>query len=408
MTTPPRHLARTGGVVLWSVAASLAAALAGGTAGCGRTVPPDAPQTPAIALVTPPRAPHAVLDLTGLGRDERGALTTQPPDTLAWEALLRVTVEVTNPQATPPPPVAGRYSVTDQGVRFTPAFPLQPGRRYHVHVDLGRVRREGPRTLDTTIGLPGSPAPAAQARVVGISPAADTLPENLLRLYVWFSAPMARESGLPHITLIDERTGEVKDAFLPVDGGFWNHDFTRYTLFFDPGRVKAGIGIHEQMGRPLVAGHRYRLVIAPTWRDAHGAPLVEGFEHRFRAVEAETRPLDIGTWAITPPAAGTRDPLVVHFPAPLDHALALRTIGVERAPGTPLDGDVSIDAVDTEWRFVPRDPWPVGRYTLVALDALEDPAGNRLGRAFEVPVTDAAVARDPHPPRVTRGIEIAR
>ena len=150
------------------------------------------------------------------------------------------------------------------------------------------------------------------------------------------------------------------------------------------------------------------LVIAPTWRDAHGAPLVEGFEHPFRAVAAETRPLDIAAWTLTAPAAGTREPLVVRFPSPLDHALALRTIGVETGAGGAIDGDVTIDAVDTQWQFVPRDPWPAGRFTLVALDALEDPAGNRLGRAFEVPVTDAAVARDPHPPRVTRAFDIAR
>jgi hypothetical protein len=264
------------------------------------------------------------------------------------------------------------------------------------------------RTFAATVGVPGAPAPAAQARVVGVSPATETVPENLLRLYVWFSAPMARESGLPHISLVDERAGEVKDAFLPVDGGFWNHDFTRYTLFFDPGRVKAGILARETMGRPLVDGHRYRLVISPTWRDAHGAPLVEAFEHRFRAGPAATKPLDMATWTITTPAAGTREPFVVRFPAPLDHALALRTIGVETAAGATLDGDVSIDAVDTQWQLVPRDPWPAGRFTLVALDALEDPAGNRLGRAFEVPVSGGAVTRDPQPPRVTMGFEIAR
>ena len=249
------------------------------------------------------------------------------------------------------------------------------------------------------------PAPVAETRVVGVSPAGDTVPENLLRIYVWFSAPMSRESGVAHVTLFDDRA-EVKDAFLPVDGGFWNHDFTRYTLFFDPGRVKDGILPRERMGRPLVAGRRYRLVIAPTWRDARGAPLAEPFEHRFRAGAAATKALDMAAWQITTPAAGTREPVVVRFPAPLDHALALRAIGVESLAGEPLDGDVSIDAADTRWQLVPREPWRVGRFTLVALDALEDPAGNRLGRAFEVPLAGAASREGP--PRRLRVFEVVR
>jgi hypothetical protein len=240
------------------------------------------------------------------------------------------------------------------------------------------------------------------ARVTGISPSGETLPENLLRIYVWFSAPMAGESGLPHVTLIDEREGAVADAFLPVDGGFWNHDFTRYTLFFDPGRVKDGI---LRSGRPLMAGHRYRLVIAHHWRDANGAPLAEPFEHRFRAGPAVTSPLDLAAWSITAPPAGSKAPLEIRFPWPLDHALALRAIGIETAAGQAVAGEVSIDAMDTTWRLTPQEPWRAGRYAVVALDTLEDPAGNRIGRAFEVPIDDRPAA--PSPSRYTRAITIA-
>ena len=223
------------------------------SAACRRAAPPE---PLAVALVTPPGETRAAIDLAGLTDDERAALKDDAPAAV-WESLLEVSVQAANPEA-PPPAVAGRYSVTDRGVRFTPAFPFQPGRRYDVRVDLGRFRRDEPHTLATTVALPRGETPAAEARVMGISPAGDTVPENLLRFYVWFSAPMSREAGLPHVTLIDERSGVVADAFLPVDGGFWNHDFTRYTLFFDPGRVKVGILPNERMGRPLVAGRRYR------------------------------------------------------------------------------------------------------------------------------------------------------
>ncbi len=45
---------------------------------------------------------------------------------------------------------------------------------------------------------------------------------------------------------------------------------------------------------------------------------------------------------------------------------------------------MSIEAAETRWRFTPRDPWTAGDYDLVALAFLEDLAGNRIGRAFEV------------------------
>ena len=352
-------------------------------------------------LVTPAGEKRAVIDVLGLTDAERAALKDDAPDAV-WESLLKVSVQAANPEATPPA-VAGRYSVTDKGVRFTPAFPFQPGRRYDVRVDLGRFRRDEPRTLTTTVALPGGPTPAAEARVMGISPAGQTVPENLLRFYVWFSAPMSRDAGLPHVTLIDERTGVVADAFLPVDGGFWNHDFTRYTLFFDPGRVKVGILPNEKMGRPLVAGHRYRLAIATTWRDAQGAPLVEPFEHRFTAGPAATSPLDLDTWQITLPAAGTRQPIVLRSPVPLDHAIALRAVGISSAGGDSIDGEVSLDVTDTRWQLVPTEPWKAGGYSIVALETLEDPAGNRIGRAFETPIDDR---RPPAAPRLTRAFRI--
>jgi hypothetical protein len=380
-----------------AIAAALVAAAP--LASCRRAA--AAPEPLAVALVTPSGATHPALDLTGLTDDERDALRNDAPAAV-WEALLTVTVQAANPEASPPA-VAGRYSVTDRGVRFTPAFPFQPGRRYDVRVDLGRFRRDEPHTLTATIGLPAGPTPTAAARVVGVSPAGPTVPENLLRVYVWFSAPMSSESGLPHVTLTDERGGVVADAFLPVDGGFWNHDFTRYTLFFDPGRVKRGILPNEKMGRPLIAGHRYRLAIATSWRDANGAPLVEPFEHRFAVSSAVTAPLDLDTWEITAPAAGTRQPIVVKAPTALDHALALRAIGITSGAGEPIDGDVSLDVTDTRWQLVPREPWKAGGYSVVALDTLEDPSGNRIGRAFEVPI-DARPSTAP--PSLTRPFRI--
>jgi hypothetical protein len=59
---------------------------------------------------------------------------------------------------------------------------------------------------------------------------------------------MGRTAGLGHIRLVDENGREVVDPFLPLDVAFWNDDRTRFTVFFDPGRVKRGILPNERMG----------------------------------------------------------------------------------------------------------------------------------------------------------------
>ena len=81
---------------------------------------------------------------------------------------------------------------------------------------------------------------------------------------------------------------------------------------------------------------------------------------------------------------------MVTFPAPLDHGLLARALAVESSDGRLIDGDVALEAGDTRWTFRPRTPWDAGDYRLAALSILEDPAGNRIGRAFEVDMTRPA------------------
>ena len=54
---------------------------------------------------------------------------------------------------------------------------------------------------------------------------------------------------------------EVEGPFLPLDYEFWNADRTRFTVFFDPGRVKHGILPNKQMGRALKVGRSYTLLV---------------------------------------------------------------------------------------------------------------------------------------------------
>ena len=323
-------------------------------------------------------AAAAYVEVSGVDRETRAFARRLPPASGEWPQIVDVRA-VSQDGSEGQTPVAGKYAVEGDLLRFTPLFPFDPGRRYEVRY---RGRADGSAAIRTTVSMRPA-APAAPTVVTRVFPSADVVPENQLRLYIHFSAPMGRRGGLEHVKLLDERGAEVPDPFLPLDAEFWNTDRTRYTVFFDPGRQKRGILPNREMGPSLVAGRRYTLVVDRGWIDGQGHPLERTFTRAFRAGPPELRPLDTASWRVTAPAAGTRDPLSVAFPAPLDHGLLLRAVGVRR-DGRTVAGDVSIDAHETRWSLTPVEAWTAGGYELIALSILEDLAGNRIGRAFEV------------------------
>jgi hypothetical protein len=235
---------------------------------------------------------------------------------------------------------------------------------------------------------PADGSATATTVVSRVFPSGDEVPENLLRMYIEFSAPMARYGGIAAVQLIDDTGKEVEGAFLPLDYEFWSPDRKRFTLFFDPGRVKDGILPNTQMGRALYAGRTYTLVISREWRDERGQPLAREERHVMRVGPAYESALEPSQWRITPPRAGSRDPLVVALPQPLDHGLLMRALGV-RAGTDSVAGEVRVESGETRWSFTPERPWRAGAYDLLALSILEDAAGNRIGRAFEIENTGA-------------------
>jgi hypothetical protein len=158
-------------------------------------------------------------------------------------------------------------------------------------------------------------------------------------MYIEFSAPMGLRSGIENLTLLDDQGREVSGAFLPLDYEFWNRDHTRFTVFFDPGRVKRGILPNRQLGRALTAGKTYRLLVRADWRDGNGLPLKEPFTRTFTIGAADMRPLDAAEWRITAPAAGDRAALAVTFPEPMDHGLLHRALAVRHSGQVLVTGE---------------------------------------------------------------------
>ena len=92
-----------------------------------------------------------------------------------------------------------------------------------------------------------------------------------------------------HVRLLKPDGRPDKRAFLEIGEELWDHTGTRLTLLFDPGRVKRGIRPNLELGRAMVAGRRYAIVVDADWRDAHGHPLQTTFRHAFTAAPEETR-----------------------------------------------------------------------------------------------------------------------
>ena len=355
----------------------------------GGQAPEPAPDEPSIRLATS-LSGQRTIDVAGLPAADLEHLERAAPSRNAWQAVLRVHVAQADPTSEELPAVLGDYAVDGGALRFTPRFPLAAGQRYEVVFDpssLPSARHASApapsRILRAAVEVP-APDRKPSTRVAAVYPTGPEVPENHLRLYIVFTAPMGLGRGNPHVRLLDQGGQPVADAFLPLDVDLWNPDRTRYTVLYDPGRVKRGIRPNAELGRPLSADRRYTLQIDAAWRDGGGQPLVAPFSREFRVGPPRERALDPDAWRLDLPSHGTRDPLAVRFPVSLDYGLLQSALRVATGSGRPMAGEIEVEEGETRWTFTPREPWRPGDYQVVAAPTLEDVAGNRIGRPFEV------------------------
>jgi hypothetical protein len=284
------------------------------------------------------------------------------------------------------PPAAGTYSVVDGCIRFQPKYPFEKGVTYRAVFHPSALPGNAGQTLADIVSTHTVPVERRKSTTVitQIFPSASDLPENLLKFYIHFSAPMSRGNIYEHIHMRDEIGKFVELPFLEIDEELWNPEMTRLTLFIDPGRIKRGVRPLEEIGAVFQAGKKYTLLIDQEWKDADGNQLKKGYAKTFKVGPPLREPLEIATWKINPPSANSLRPLLIRFPAPLDHALALRRIQVTDSDGHHVRGQTSLAEQERLWSFVPETPWKPGSYRIVIDTALEDLAGNNIGKPFEV------------------------
>jgi hypothetical protein len=218
--------------------------------------------------------------------------------------------------------------------------------------------------------------------VVSVTPSAALWPENVLRFYVTFSAPMRMGVAWDHVRMLDASGAPMGGVFVEIEQELWDPQGRRLTVLFDPGRIKRGLVDHINEGPPLTEGETCVLEIDAFWRDAEGGLLTVPVRKTIRIGPVLRRPIDPSEWRLTRPAQPT-DPLIVDFPRPLDAALALRALSVRQGEAR-LAGEAELEREETRLIFTPGHPWNPGRYALRADAVLEDIAGNRIGRPFDI------------------------
>lgn len=338
-----------------------------------------------VALALTPTGAVAV---TGVPKAALAKLKASKPEAGEWARLLRVVVATgTADEIADRPSVAGEYAVTDAGIRFDPQFPFTPGLKYRATFHPARLPDGDPKASPVDLDiLLKKPPPGPPVTVTAVYPSGNRLPENTLRWYVHFSAPVARGDIYRRVKLLKADGTEVASPFLELDEELWSDDGTRVTFLFHPGRVKRGLKPREEDGPILEAGRSYTLVVDKKWEDAAGRPLREEYRKSFSVGPPDDEPVDLARWQLMSPRAGSDAPLIVRLPKQLDHALLGRWVWVVDARGKKVAGTTTVGGNERVVTFAPAKVWAAGEYKLVADTRLEDVCGNRVGEPFEIDV----------------------
>ncbi|WP_430966873.1 Ig-like domain-containing protein [Spongiimicrobium sp. 2-473A-2-J] len=280
--------------------------------------------------------------------------------------------------------VLGQFSIKEGACTFVPAVPFAEGQGYQI--------RQGSTTIgEFQIGRTKTERP----KLLAIYPSADTVPENLLKIYLHFSEPMQEVgNALDFVSVTHREENREVPVFLELQSELWNADHNRLTLWLDPGRIKTNLIPNQERGLPLRKGNNYTISISKNWKDAHGMELGEtGIKTFYVAHRDGERPLP-EHWTIHVPKPGSLEPLILDFNEAMDATLATETFQVHRSGENEIRGTYTLMNEERSLLFLPKEPWSKGSYTVIVESRLEDLAGNNLNHLFDSKL-DLASAMEP-------------
>lgn len=285
------------------------------------------------------------------------------------------------------PAMLGHYRIKENRLEFEPAFPLVRGTRYQATFDpkpleLSTKTKAKLLQAEFYIPLPNLKPP----RVLAIYPSGKRLPANHLKFYIQFSEPMQQGEIFEYFSLFNKtQNKQVPRPFRHTE--LWSPDGKQLTLWFHPGRQKAGVNLKVELGAILNEGDEYELKIDPKWASLSGHALGTPVSKTFSAVAIDERQPFVKDWKLSVPLKGTRKPLICELGEPLDYVLLKDQMKVQTEQGAVLKGQIQLGQHESVWRFIPDSPWQAGHYRLVAGTVLEDLAGNSIERPFAIDVS---------------------
>lgn len=214
---------------------------------------------------------------------------------------------------------------------------------------------------------------AATCAATGVAtPSGPQVPANLLRIELQFDRPMpglARDAVALRDGAGHKIDGALLDIILP------DRDERRFVVLMQPGRIKHGVGPNLALGPALHEGDVLTLEV----RDRR---LAQPLLRQWQVGAPSEQAIMPSSWTIHPPLAGTRMPLRLTLPFPVN-ASGAGLIAVADRHGRQVPGHARFEPGETVWRFVPSVPWSAGVHQLRIHPGLEDPAGNRMCAPFE-------------------------
>ncbi len=308
-----------------------------------------------------------------LSRQQTEALPSGLLPQESGETVLRL--QLKNDDGTLGPNIFSSYLRENGSLILTPRFGLVPGQTY-----VATFLTAGKTTATRLHRVPVAyrrPAPV----VKNVFPTGSRLPANHLKFYIHFSQPMREGREIfEKIRLVDANGKRVGDPWRRRE--LWNSDATRLTLWIHPGRIKTGVNLRNDEGPVLLPAKTYTLLIDSDLYGADGQRL-RAYKKSFSTTGFDRkRPLPI-EWKIDRIRSSTRDRLRVHFGETLDAALAKRCLRIYGPDGKLVTGEITLQAKETSWSFLPAKPWLNGGYRLIVDPDLEDLAGNTPRRVFD-------------------------
>jgi hypothetical protein len=219
-------------------------------------------------------------------------------------------------------------------------------------------------------------------KIIAVYPTTDSIPVNILRFYIQFSAQMQEMDILNHIKLSNEEGKNITGVFFENQYELWNENRTKVTLIIDPGRVKLGLLANNKMGRAFDVGKRYTLTIDSLLLDFSDQQLKENFTKTFIAVQEDTIPPDTKFWQLTLPKVNTQDVITIDFKDKIDHISAQTLIKVFQN-NKEIHGLISLTNNEQKYTFKPDKNWKKGNYQIIVHQSLEDIAANSVNQVFD-------------------------